>query len=297
MYQLKKIIKNSKTPYFSNKIKKSAILLSVFAVTFFMAPMNCFATENDATAAKIEGLNPDTDYNFDIDGDGQPDVIKYQSIENESNHTSTIKFYVNNELAFKKTTDGISFYVSVLDLDPSDKHLNFYIQNTAESDYIVTSFFAQLEDNKKLKTIAFEPKKLFKDFDYVHYFIQDINDNGEFKLSIGTPIASSSIGCYNCYATFQYKGGNITKIPASYYSLSEDSKEYPYKAVKSFTVQQKAGSKVVAYTVEKGNILTVDKMYLSKSGKLYFRMVNSEGEKGWIPCDLENLFEQIPAWG
>lgn len=296
MYQFNEIIKSSKIPYFLSKIKKSAIFFSVFAATFFVAPMNCFATETDTTAAKIEGLSPDTEYRFDIDGDGQTDVIKYQSIEDESNHTSTIKLYVNNELAFKKTTDGISFYVSVLDLDPSDKHLNFYIENTAESDYIVTSFFAQLAD-KKLKTIAFEPKKLFKDFNYVHYFIQDINDNGEFKLSVGTPIVSSSIGNYNCYATFQYKDGKITKIPASYYSLSEDSKEYPYKAVKSFTVQQEAGSKVVAYTVKKGSTLTIDKMYLSKAGKLYFRMVNSKGEKGWIPSDLEDLFEQIPAWG
>lgn len=297
MYQFKKIINNSKTPYFSNKIKRSAILLTVFAATFFMAPTNCFASEIDTTAAKIVELNQDTDYNFDIDGDGQQDVIKYQSIGKESNHTSIIKLYVNNELAFKKTTDGVSFRVSILDLDPSDKHLNFYIENIAESDCIVASFFAQLEDNKKLKVTAFEPKKLFKDFDYVRYSIQDINDNGEFKLLIDTPMASSSIGCYLCYATFQYKDGKITKIPASYYSLSEGSKEYRYKAVKSFTVQQKAGSKVVAYTVKKGNTLTVDKMYLSKSGKLYFRMVNSKGKKGWIPCDLENLFEQLPAWG
>lgn len=297
MYQLEKMIKCCKTICSFNKISRFVIiLLFAFTITCFLLPAKCFAKENGATASKIEDLSPDTDYKFDIDGDGQTDVIKYQSIENESKHTSTIKLYVNKEMVFEKTTDGISFHVSILDLNSRDKHLDFYIENTSESDSIVGSFFAQLKNNK-LKTISFEPKKLFKEFNYTHYSIQSMKENGVFKLSIDTPITSTAIGCYNCYVAFQYKDGKILKIPSRYYSLSKDTKKYLYTAVKSFTVQKKAGSNVVAYTVEKGDTLTVDKMYLSKSGKLYFRMVNSNAKKGWIPCDLENLFEQLPAWG
>lgn len=85
--------------------------------------------------------------------------------------------------------------------------------------------------------------------------------------------------------------------PASTFTLSKYSKTFKYKAAKEFSVYKKAGSKTVAYKVKKGDTVTFDKMYLSKSGKAYFRMINSKGKKGWIQADQKNLFTELPAWG
>ena len=89
----------------------------------------------------------------------------------------------------------------------------------------------------------------------------------------------------------------ISCVPAKTYAFRKSSKEYQYKAAKSFSVYTTVGSKKVTYTVKKGDMVTFNSLYVTNTRKAYFRIVNSKGKTGWIKSTQENLFVEYPAWG
>lgn len=280
-------------------MKKTTVFffIAVLAATFFVAPISSLAAEKSSKLTNVEILEPDTVYTYDLNGDGQAESIRFKLIENEEAHTATLKLYINKKLYLKKTDNGLSFRVSILDLDQGDAYLDFFIHTVSENDCASNAFFAQYNEEKKFHTTPIEFEKVAKNLSVFRYSLKKIDGKGKFTLSIDTPVYSPSIGCYYCYVSFQMKDGKITKLPASTYSLLKFSKEYQYKTVKAFSAYKTAGSKTVAYKVKKGDTVTFDKMHLSKTGKVYFRVINSKGKKGWISSNTQNLFQEIPQWG
>jgi hypothetical protein len=166
-----------------------------------------------------------------------------------------------------------------------------------ESDCISDSFFAKYNGKKLVDVIKFQLSKISKMYTSSRYSIATVEGNGKFTVTVDTPIYSNAIGCYYCNIPYELKDNKISMVTVKTYSFNKYSKEYLYKTQKGFDVYSKVGSKTVVFKVKKGEKVTFDKLYISKSGKAYFRIINSKGAKGWIKSDQEGLFSNMPAWG
>ncbi len=280
-----------------NYYLKAALFISVLTLSLLVKPGNSSAAEKNAVLDGVKTLHENTVYRYDLNGDGIEETIKYQVTENEEQHTATLKLYIDKKLCLTKKDDGLSFHMYLLDLNKSDNSLDLFIQTSMESDCIKNAFFVQYDGNKITHNIAFKAENMAKNFDIFRYSIVKTDGAGRFTLLLDTPVYSNAAGCYFCYASFQVQDNKISMIPASTFTLEKHSKEYQYKAVKVFTVYSEAGTKKIAYKVKKGEKVTIDKLYIAKTGKVYFRVNNKMGMKGWIVSDQENLFAELPAWG
>lgn len=271
------------------------LFFSILALALCMGPKICLAAGTDSALGVT--LYKDTVYQYDLNGDGKMEELHYQVTEDEENYKTELKLYINNKLCLTKKDEGMSFRVQLFDLDTKDKYLDLFLCTTMESDCAKNGFFVRYNGKKLVDNVKFEIDKLAKDFNTYRYSIRQGDGDGTFNAIIDTPVFSNAIGCYYCYVPFQLKGKEIKRLPATTYTLTKGSRDYKYKAAKSFSVYAKAGSKEVVYKVKKGDELTFDKLYVSKSGKAYFRARNGKGEWGWIQSDQENLFADYPMWG
>lgn len=279
------------------KQKKAFFLFAALTFLLLTTRIDGFAAEKSKKPVDIEALHANTLYEYDLNGDGQNETIQYKVDENDEKRTATLKLYINKKLCLTKNNDGLSFNVYLLDLNQSDGHLDFYIHTVWENGGVSDSFFVQYNGSKLTHSTTFEPAALTKDIDLYRYTIKETDGKGGFTIAIDTPVYSTSIGCYYIEAAFRLKDDKITKTSSNTYALLDNSKEYRYLAVKSFSAYKTAGSKNVAYKVKKDDTVTFDKMYVTKTGKIYFRMISMKGKKGFIRSDIENLFRELPAWG
>lgn len=243
-------------------------------------------------------LHAGNTYRYDLNGDGKKEKIVYQSIENEKDFTSTCKIYVNDKLCYHKTAkESFCFDMYLCDLDVSDSFLDIYIDARTYSDGVTYSKFARYDGSKITEYCQLSPESVSKYFKIFRYGLGDIRGDGTFQVVVDSPIYSETIGCYNCFLEFKMVEDKLTPITTNFYYLNQDSKKYPYKAAKSFISYTKVGSKTTAFIVKKGDTITFDKLYVSKSGKLYVRIRNQKGKNGWMSGSLKDLFVEIPAWG
>lgn len=278
------------------KQKKAIILLLTFSFFLLIPSLGTFAAERSTSPAGIEYLQENTLYEYDLNQDGHNETIQYKVAENDDKRTATIKLYINNKLYLTKNNNGLSFNIYLLDLNQSDGHLDLFIHTVWENGGVSDAFFVQYNGSKLVHSTVFEPEKLTKNIDIYCYTIKKTDGKGGFTIALNTPY-TPSIGCYYIEVSYRLKDGKITKTTANTYTLSDNSKAYRYKAIKSFTAYQSPGSKKSAYKARKGDTVTFDKMYITKTGTVYFRMINSKGKKGFIRSDMENLFRELPAWG
>lgn len=284
---------NMKFSYFL----KCVLALGILVFSLTMEPKPCLAADEENTPDMIEILNKDTVYEYDLNGDGATEKLQYKLSGNEDDYKTIIKFYINDKLFLTKEDSGFSFGVRLLDLDQSDNILDLFIFTSIESDCVKNAFFARYDGEKLYQYKDFEIDKLAKGFNTYRYSLARLDGDGKFTVKLDTPIYSPAIGCYYCYMPFQLKDNTISALPAKSYTLTEGSSTYQYKAAKSFSVYETVGSKKAVFKVKKGAIVTFHKLYVSKSGKAYFKLRNSKGKTGWIKSDQENLFVMFPAWG
>ena len=276
---------------------KGIVFLCVLVMSFLMISTTSFGAGTKEKLTDIITLEKNKDYEYDLNGDGIMEKLRFTAVENETDFTVAFRLYVNDKLCMKKTNHGFDYTVQLMDLDQSDNNLNIYGYSRMESDCVGYSFFAKYDEVNQFTYQKFDPMKLAAPFQSPRYSIEKVKGNGEFYLGMDTPVYSNAIGCYYCYAKFQLKKDEISFLPTKTYALKKFSKEYQYTAAKAFSVFQKAGSNTVAFHIKKGEKVTFDQLYLSKSGKVYFRLVKGSGATGWISSDWENLFEMTPAWG
>lgn len=283
----------------SGFLTKFTLLLSVLTVSLLMIPRTCVAAKTGSGQDEIKTLKPDTVYEYDLNDDGTKDEIQYKVAATETDGDDKVKLelYINDKLCMTRENHGFCYYVKLCDLNKSDKHMDLYIYSTEESDCINNSFFVWYNGKKLSDYIRFEPWRLTKYFNSPRFSLSSLEGNGKFYAVLDTPIYSQAIGCYYCYAPYQMKGNAITAVSTTTYKLTKGSIKYRYKAKKTFPVYSKAGSKTIVFNVKKGEKVSFDKLYVSKSGKAYFRLINSKGKTGWIKSDQENLFIECPGWG
>lgn len=280
-----------------NYYAKVMLYLSILVAAIFLKPGNCSAADKDSKLEGIKLLKGNTAYEYDLNGDGKTDTIKFKVTENELEHTATLKLYINNKLCLTKKDDGLSFGIYILDLNKKDNHLDLFIHTTMESDCSKNVFFAQYDGKNIVNKIPLNFDKLAKDISIYRFSLEKTDGAGKITLLVDTPVYSKATGCYLCYISYNVKDNKISMVPADTYTLSKYSREYQYKAVKAFTAFSETDLKKLAFKVKKGDKVTADKIYISKTGNLYFRITDNKGNKGWIDSNQENLFAEFPSWG
>lgn len=276
---------------------KSAMLLSALIMAFIMKPDICFAAQSGSGQDTVISLEKDKVYEYDLNGDGKLDKIQYKVTANDEEFTAALKLYINDKLCLKKYGHGFTYIVELCDLNTNDNYLDLYLYEKMESDCIGEATFAKYNGDKIVDCVGFDPVRIEKNFVSSRYYLTSVSGDGKFMATLDTPIFSYVIGCYYCNVPFQIKDNKISRVQTNIFSFTKYSKEYKFKAIKGFSAYIKAGSKTVACTVKKGDTVTFDKLYISKSGIAYFRLINSKGKTGWIKSDRGNLFKEYPAWG
>ena len=263
----------------------STLLCSILAINMLATPNISFAAQ-ESNPEGIEYLKNDTLYQYDLNGDDKVDEIKVKELTSDEGIT-TLKLYINSKLCLTRKSDAGGFGVQVCDLDKNDNYLDLFIAVYPGNDYVMNAFFTRYNGKTLDTKVTFAFKDIInKDRNGGSYKIVKLAGNGKFYINDYTDC--DTIGSFHCYMPFQLKDSAITFVPEKTYKLLTITDKY--KAAKSFQAYEKAGSKKVVYTVKKGNEVTFDKLYISKSGKAYLRMTNSKGKTGWIRCDQKGLF-------
>jgi len=283
---------------------KCFLLACVLFTSIYLQSSVCSATKSkDAveltqdTLKDVIMLVPETTFLVDLNGDGKKDKVLFKSTTDDDAFTADFKLYINGKLCLHKVQDNsFGFNVQLFDLDTTDNSLNLYIEAGTSSDGIVYSSFATY-DGKAVVENQFNPDMVLKYFSIFRYSLIEAKGDKTIRFIADTPIYTEAIGCYYCNLDFQIKDNKITAVPTNSFEFGQYSKDYKYKPVKSFKAYDKAGSKTSVFTVSKGSIVTFDKLYITKSGKAYVRVINSKGKKGWINASLKDLFKECPAWG
>lgn len=259
------------------------------------------AKVNAAKSTQIEGmvtLEVDKTYNYDLNGDGKEDKIYYKSTYQSKTDKTTFNLYVNDQLCLTRKDDFDNGHVlQICDLNSKDNYLDFYLYAVEPSDGIGDPTFFQFDGKVIVNQIDFKPDNLSKPLSFYRFSIDTVKGDKTFTILADTPIYTPSVGCYFCYITYKLENNSITMVPQKTYSLPEYTMEYKYKAKKNFSTYKTAGSKEVSFKIKKGEVVTIDRLYVTKSGTPYVRIVNKKGKKSWIKATQENLFYETPGWG
>jgi len=294
---------NSYKNYCGMRVRCFLLVCVLFAGICLKAPVCSAAKSKDPveltqdTLKDVIMLVPETTFLVDLNGDGKKDKVLFKSTTDEDAFTADFKLYINGKLCLHKAQDNsFGFNVQLCNLDTSDNSLDLYIEARQDSDGVAYSSFATY-DGKAVVENEFNPDMVSKYFSTFRYSLGEVKGDKTIQFIADTPIYTETIGCYYCNLEFQINDNNITAVPTSSFEFGQYTKDYKYKTSKSFKVYDKAGSNTSVFTVSKGSTVTFDKLYITKSGKAYVRVINSKGKKGWINAGLNNLFKNRPFWG
>ncbi len=268
-----------------NQLVRRTLCCGVLAISMLATTNISYAAQKNKSK-EIEYLQNDTIYQYDLNGDDKVDTIKVkETISREA--VTTLKIYINNKLCLTRKSDMGDFGVQVCDLDNNDNYLDLFIAVYPGNDYMTDAFFTRYNGKALEPIIKFTPKDILKEnSDISSYKIAELVGNGKFYISNYTEC--DAIGSFYCYRQFQLKDNAITSVAEKTFKIMTITDKY--KAAKGFSAYETAGSKKVSYTIKKGEEVTFDKLYISKSGKASLRMINSKGKVGWIRCDQKGLF-------
>jgi hypothetical protein len=273
-------------------------MISFLVVITSMQTSVSAATPTNNQMKGIISLEANRTYSYDLNGDNKEDKVYYESTFIDDSYSAVLKLYVNDKLCFTKEDDGsIGYAIQICDLDTSDNYLDLYIYALMDSVGIKYSSFARYTKESTIENTTFEPDEPTSYLSFFRYSLNKVKGDGTFIIEADTPIYTEAIGCYLCYLTYKIDESEIARVSAKTYSFNQYSKSYKYKAQKSFSAYKKVGSKSILFKVKKGNTVTFDKLYISKSGKAYVRVINSNGKKAWISANQSNLFYELPVWG
>lgn len=273
-----------------------SVLIAVFCFLSFSG--NSLLQVNAATKSttSIRTLEKDKKYKFDLNCDGKVEEIYFQVTANDEDWEATFKLFINGKLHLTKKERGFGYYVQLCDIDTKDNYLDLFVINQMESDCSDYAAFMRYDGNKINEITGLKENIANKNLSLFRYSLGTVKGDGTFTLLVDSPIFSETIGCYNCFLPYQIKNNKITSVKQKTFALHKYSREYKYKAKKSFQAYKSAGSKSVAFTVKKGTQVTFDRIYVTPAGKLYVRAVSS-GKSGWISGDIKDLFIERPLWG
>lgn len=275
------------------KSKMGVIMLSMVLTASTVFSGNVSA----AVKSTVKELKPNKVYSYDVNQDGKKDKVKYTFHEKDS----AIRIYINDKLAKKVQLDKeTGFYdgrMQIADIDKSDKTMDFWVYGFAFSDDICFSALYELKGDKLTKIFENKYKEMNENFSLSQGTLYSTDGKGNFDVSMDRAFfCDNMIGNHWDRIPYQLKNGKVTRKDVRYYQFAStytmDGKG-KYEAAKKITFAKKPGGKETAFSLKKGQQVTVLQLYAKKNGELFVQYKNAEGKKGWLAAS-DYSFENQP---
>jgi hypothetical protein len=275
-------------------VRKKQIIYMVVILALLFGVANS-SKVSASTPRQFKELEFEKTYNEDLDCDGKDEkVICKQTDVDDNNKTLTV--YINEKKVFEKTLKCQYFTVDLADINVDDNVQDLFITTRDYSAICLKTFYLQYRDSKLKLIQTIKSKDGPKYLNMAIYFFGDISDDASFQLIANRPIGDA-IGDYECIIPCKLINGKIIVVETNTYNLTSNSKKYVYEAKKKFVTYKSANKNTaVAFKVNSGDKVTVDKVYVSNKGKCYIRIINSKNVKGWIDGSQDDLFVKGPIW-
>lgn len=223
-------------------------------------------------------LELDKVYQYDVDGDGVSDQIKMEIVyNNDRSYSRVLKIFVNDVKVFqqKRIEDPI-WYVRLIRLQ--NQKVFFDIYSTISSDDACMHQLYCVQ-NSKLKSV-YDFQKYYNK--YADYYLTDIAKVSGNTVKISVMAQFFVTGSVRFEMNFTYKDGKFKRtsntFALKYKTMARKNK---WTANRKIKVYKKAGSKKLAYTLKKGNVVKLNKV-VYKGNKVYFQVKKSNGKTGYI---------------
>ena len=273
------------------------LILALSSGAAVSAKVSASAPASGPAPRQFEQLQFEKAYNEDLDYNGENEKIICKQTDVKNDETQkTLTVFINDHIVFKKTLKCEYFYVNLADIDMHDHAQDFFITSKGVSDGCLETFYLQYRD-PKLKLIQTITKKdAPKYLDMWRYLFGHVSNDASIQLIATRPIGDA-IGDYYCFVPYQLINRKLAVVKTNTYNLTSDSQKYVYKAKKKFVTYKSVYlGAAAAFTVNSGDKVRADKVYVSQEGKCYIRIINSKNMKGWISGSQENLFVKVPIW-
>lgn len=273
-------------------VGKKQIIFMVVILALLSSIVNSSKVSASVPKQFIE-LEFEEEYNEDLDCDGEDEkVVCKQTDVDDNNKTLTV--YINDNVVFEKTLKCQYFTVNLADINVDDNVQDLFITARDYSAICLKTFYLQYRDSKLELNQTIKTKDSPKYLNMATYFFGDISDDASFQLIVIRPIGDA-IGDYECIIPYKLINQKIVPVKTNKYNLSSYSKKYVYKVNKDFVTYKsvKKGA-AVSFEVNSGDEVRADKVYVSKKGKCYIRIINSKNVKGWIDGSQDDLFVKGP---
>lgn len=223
-------------------------------------------------------LELDKVYQYDVDGDGVVDQIKMKIVyNNDSSYSRVLKIFVNDVKVFqqKRVQDPV-WDIRLIRLQ--NQKVFFDIFSTICSDDACMHKLYCLQ-NGKLKSV-YDFQKYYDR--YADYYLTDIAKVSGNTIKFSTMAQFFVTGSIRYDINITYKDGKFKRtsnaFALKYKTMGRKNK---WTANRKIKVYKKAGSKKLAYTLKKGNVVKLNKV-VYKGNKVYFQVKKSNGKIGYI---------------
>lgn len=267
--------------------------LMIMAIIFFVLPTQAKA------AGKCNTLSKGKTYNYNLDGKGASEKIKYGvspgSKLSDGRRNYTVKVFVNSKTVYNKTFksyDSNPVRIIVSDVNTSDKKMELLI---LEGESLFDSWTSQINHIRYYTyasgktTYVQDLVSLFKSgysskVDGIHglsdssgkYF--SVNGKGGLTAKVCLKFAEDDYKHLQRTVTLKNGKFTIKTIADSNFSDLDCNNYKMKKDLKAYTT---AGGKKAAFTMKKGKKVLVTGVYRTSKGALYFK-VKYNGKYGYV---------------
>lgn len=274
---------------------------------------SCAAEEEDGMFVRIR---PDTAAWYDLDGDGQPEEIRYTVLRGEDEYLAEgTRISIDRKTVFETDNTVSSDYrLWVTDLDRADGKRELLLQGQEENDIFTMQKFLRLENGTLAEVCDLKEAPVWEGegslyriglWDFDSGRLMRIPGDGTVSLWADTPVYTQGLGCYYTKLSYDLKGAQIKAAEQEEYEMKtyamDGQPPYAYTAriaVLFYESPQKHPEGVPVFTAEPGEQLNCLALAPATENMIYAKMKRvSTGEIGWTLFSETMLFEETPAWG
>lgn len=231
---------------------------------------------------------------YDVTGDGKNDSIYIHCEERdeympEYGHHWTIS--VNDEIAYELKIEGIVMLeVRLYQVDKSRSYFAIKPHYIANGD--IEDFGLYQMEKGQMKEVCNFYRNLINPENVFHYGAQlQILSKDKLKLSCTNQF--NATGHISWEMEFEYKSEGWIQSETEFEPYLYDGRKMT--ANQEFAVYETTACDKEAFTVMKGEVVTIDKISI-KDGVVCFQITNETGKSGWFPDPKEAFYEMNGEW-
>lgn len=234
----------------------------------------------------------DSNYSeYDITGDGMADSLD-TAFDGYDDYFSRCRIYINGKPALSQDIYpalGAKFYRIEL------KNGTIYLAAIAWTDNgdLTSADIYQYKQRSLVKVASLNDNMKKIGF---HNTVEDISASGN-TVVVKYSLCSHTLGGIYYQRKYRFKNGKLTASVINS-KITGWKKQKKWTAKESLSVYKSVSAKKVIATIQKGEKVKIDKMYVNKKlTGCFFRVRTSGGKVGWIKGSTEAIFKEAYYYG